>query len=185
MIWNNHYRQEGQHAFLSASKSTWLRYSPEKLKEAFLKANASELGTRMHAWAAEAIKLKIKQARSSRTICAYINDAIGFGMDPEVILFYSDNCFGTADTISFRNNFLRIHDLKTGEHEAKFEQLYVYTALFCLEYHQDPFKIQMELRIYQNDEVRVDVPDPSIIKDIMDKIVDYDALLNTYKSEMY
>lgn len=60
----------------------------------------------------------------------YVNDAISFRMVPEQILFYSENCFGTADTIVFRNGTLRIHDLKTGVVPAHMEQLEIYAALF-------------------------------------------------------
>ena len=49
-------------------------------------------------------------------------------MTPEQILYYSDNCFGTADAILFRNNFLRIHDLKTGKIPAHMEQLEIYAS---------------------------------------------------------
>ena len=164
MKWNNHYKLEGQHAILSASQSSWLRYDEAKLKDIYENLKAKELGTRIHAWAAE---------------------AIGYGMDPEVLLYYSDYCFGTADAISFRNNFLRIHDLKTGKHDAKFEQLRVYAALFCLEYGHDPKDIQMELRIYQNDEVRIDIPEPEIIVEIMKKIISLDNLLHKYSEEEY
>lgn len=51
-------------------------------------------------------------------------------MTPEQILYYSDRWFGTADSIAFDKNMLRIHDLKTGRRPAKMEQLMVYAALF-------------------------------------------------------
>ena len=66
-----------------------------------------------------AIRLKRKQPKIKETVCMHINDAIGFRMEPEVVLKYSLNCFGTADAICFRNKTLRIHDLKTGESPAK------------------------------------------------------------------
>ena len=92
-------------------------------------------------------------------------------MSPEVVLYYSDYFFGTADSICFRNNFLRIHDLKTGAHPAKMEQLEIYAALFCLEYKIKPSEINIELRIYQNDEILVHNPTAEDIVPIMDKIV--------------
>ena len=111
----------------------------------------------------------------------YINDAIGFKMDTEVVLFYSENFFGTADAICFKDNFLRIHDLKTGKTPVHMEQLMTYAALFCLEYKVKPAEIEMELRIYQNDEVIFHNPEPEEINDIIDKIVHLDNLIAKYK----
>ena len=122
-----HSELEGSHAPFSASQSSWLRYDDEKAISVFRKKKAKEIGTRLHAWAAETIDLGIKQPRSKKTICSYVNDAIGFKMSTEVVLFYSKYFFGTADAISFRNNMLRIHDLKTGE-AGHMEQLMVYAA---------------------------------------------------------
>ena len=155
MRFNNHSNLEGLHAPFGASKSSWLRYDDEKAIEIYKSLKAKEVGTRLHAWAAETIKLGIKQPRTNKTLSAYINDAIGFKMEPEVVLFYSEYFFGTADSICFRNNFLRIHDLKTGATPAKMEQLEIYAALFCLEYNIKPGEIEIELRLYQNDEVIV------------------------------
>ena len=102
-------------------------------------------------------------------------------MTPEQILYYSPNCFGTADSISFRKNFLRIHDLKTGVTPTHMEQVMIYAALFCLEYKVKPRDIEMELRIYQNDSVDIYNPEDSEIQDIMKKIVDFDKILNRVK----
>lgn len=132
---------------------------------------ASERGTRLHQFAAEAIKLKIRMPRNNVTLNAYINDAIGFRMDPEVILYYNEDCFGTADAISFEKGILRIHDLKTGVHPGSFEQLKIYCALFCLEYDQNPYNIEMIVRIYQNDEVLEMIVDPREVRGIMDTII--------------
>jgi len=154
-----------------------LRYSDDKATEVYINRKAAEMGTRLHDWAKQTIDLGIKQPRSKKTLYAYVNDAIGFKMDTEVVLFYSERFFGTADTISFRNNFLRIHDLKTGKHTATIEQLEVYAALFCLEYRVKPHEIDMELRIYQNDEVLYHNPDPEDIQAIMNHIVHLDKLL--------
>lgn len=177
MIFNNHYKLEGLHAPFGASKSSWLRYDDEKAIEYLQKIKAAEIGTRLHAWAAETIELGIKQPRSKQTLSAYVNDAIGFKMDTEVVLFYSENFFGTADAISFRNNTLRIHDLKTGSNPVKMEQLEIYAALFCLEYKIKPGEIKMELRIYQNDEVLIHNPTAEDILPIMDKIVHIDKII--------
>ena len=148
-----HSNLEGLHAPFGASKSSWLRYDDNKAISYFQNMKAKEIGTRLHAWAKETIDLGIKQPKSKKTIYSYINDAIGFKMSTEVVLYYSDFFFGTADAICFRNNKLRIHDLKTGTTPVHIEQLEIYAALFCLEYKIRPSDIEIELRIYQNDEI--------------------------------
>lgn len=111
----------------------------------------------------------------------YVNDAIGYKMVPEQLLYYSPNCFGTADTISFRQKFLRIHDLKSGEIKASMHQNEVYAALFCLEYRIDPNDIKMELRLYQSDEILVHEPFSDDIHQIMDKIIIFDKRIEKIK----
>ena len=179
MFFNNHTNLEGLHAPFGASKSSWLRYSDEKIVEVYNNLQAAEMGTRLHEWAKQTIDLGIKQSRSKKTIYSYVNDAIGFKMSTEVVLFYSKRFFGTADAISFRDNTLRIHDLKTGQRPVHIEQLEIYAALFCLEYKIKPNSIKIELRIYQSDEVLVHEPTPEEIFDIMDKIVHVDKLLES------
>lgn len=177
-----HSKLEGLHATFAASQSAWLRYDDNKAIEVYKNKKAKELGTRLHAWAKETIDLGIKQPRSNKTLCAYVNDAIGYKMSTEVVLYYSDYFFGTADAISFRDNFLRIHDLKTGN-SGHMEQLEVYAALFCLEYKIKPGEIKMELRLYKNDEVIVHNPTAEDILPIMDKIVHLNKMLEQYNSE--
>jgi hypothetical protein len=181
MNWNKHSRFEGAHAFLGASKYSWLNYDDEKFIEAYSNQQAIYRGTRLHALAAELISLGIPLKGSHQTLNMYVNDAIGYKMDPEVVLYYSDNFFGTADSISFRNGRLRIHDLKTGQTPAHMEQLMIYAALFCLEYHQKPGELQMELRIYQNNDIIICTPTAEDILPIMDKGVHYDKLINKLK----
>ena len=177
MQFNKHYNLEGQHAPFSPSQSSWLRYSDEQTVEFYENKKAADRGTRLHAWAKETIDLGIRQPRSKKTLYSYVNDAIGFDMSTEVVLYYSDRIFGTADSISFRKNpetgrmILRIHDLKTGKKDVRMEQLEVYAALFCLEYGYKPIDIDMELRIYQNDEVLYHIPEPESINKVMNKIV--------------
>lgn len=183
MQFNRHYNLEGLHAPFSASQSHWLRYDDDKVVETYLNKKAAQMGTRLHAWAKDTIDLGIKQPKSKKTIYAYVNDAIGFKMDTEVVLFYSERFFGTADAISFKNNLLRIHDLKTGKTPVHMEQLMVYAALFCLEYKVKPGTIEMELRIYQNDEVLVHNPTADEILPIMDKIVHLNKLLEKIDEE--
>lgn len=118
------------------------------------------------------------------TVQSYINDCIGFYMTPEQKLVHDPTYFfGTADCISFRNDELRIHDLKTGRVRAHMDQLLVYAAFFCLEYKIDPKKLKLiELRIYQNNEVAVDQPEPEEIMEIMNKIKkDYSTIINVFE----
>ena len=183
MNFNDHSKLSGLHATFSPSQSSWLRYNDEKAIEVYTNRRAAEMGTRLHAWAAETIKLRLKQPKSNKTICRYINDAISYNMTPEVVLLYSERFFGTADAISFRNNVLRIHDLKTGKQKADMEQLKVYAALFCLEYRKKPGDIEIELRIYQNDEVEGCKPEADEILPIMDKIVHLNKLFERLENE--
>jgi len=180
---NNHYNLEGQHAFLSASNYHWINYDEEKIEKTFLKFQAKQMGTRLHAFAEEAIKLGIKMSKSKTTLNLYINDAIGFKMKTEIVLYYSDNCFGTADAIIFKNNFLRIHDYKSGETPTSMKQLEVYVALFCLEYRINPNSISIELRIYQNDEIIIYDPPRENILYIMDKIKVFNDRIEKMKME--
>lgn len=184
MIFNQHSKLEGLHAPFSPSQPSWLRYDDQKALDVYANKKANEMGTILHAWVKSTIDLGIKQPRSNKTIYAYVNDAIGFKMSTEVVLFYSERFFGTADAISFRKEpkangkyVLRIHDLKTGKIPAKMEQLKVYAALFCLEYDIKPGDIDMELRIYQNDDILYDNPTAEDILPIMDTIVHLDKLL--------
>ena len=183
MNFNQHYKQRGLHATFSPSQCSWLRYDDEKALSVYVNKQASERGSRLHAWAKETIDLGIKQPKSKKTLYMYVNDAIGYKMDTEVVLYYSDRFFGTADAICFRKNFLRIHDLKTGENPAHMEQLEIYAALFCLEYRVKPGEIDMELRIYQNDEVIVHNPTAEDIAPIMDKIISLNKLLEKFDEE--
>ena len=178
MKWNDHSRLAGEHAFLGASKHSWLNYDKDKLLQVYLNEQAKQRGTRLHELAAEHIRLGIKMPKSKQTLCMYVNDAIGYRMTAEQVLYFSPNCFGTADAISFEKNFLRIHDLKTGSTPASIKQLDIYAALFCLEYDIKPGEIETELRIYQNDQVLISNPTADDILPIMDKIVIFDRLIN-------
>lgn len=176
MIFNQHSKLNGYHALFSPSQAHWLRYDDDKALEVYSNRKAAEMGSKLHEWAKTTIDLGIKQPRSKKTIYAYVNDAIGFKMSTEVVLFYSERFFGTADAICFRNGMLRIHDLKTGKNPASMEQLLVYAALFCLEYKVKPGEIDMELRLYQNDDILVCNPTAEDILPVMDKIIHLDKL---------
>lgn len=183
MIFNNHSTIEGLHAFLGASKYHWINYDESKLADSYSKFLAVQRGTILHDFACQCIRLGQKLPKTQKTLNMYVNDAISFKMTPEQILFYSDNCFGTADAISFRNNTLRIHDLKTGVIPAHMEQLEIYAALFCLEYKVKPVDIEIELRIYQNNEILYHTPAVEDIAPIMDKIITFDKIIRNIKEQ--
>ena len=183
MNFNKHSELEGLHAFLGASKYSWLNYDEDKLIDTYKNHLATMRGTELHDFASHCIRLGQKLPKSQKTLNLYVNDAIGFKMKPEQPLYFSPNCFGTADAISFRNNILRIHDLKTGKTPAKMDQLEIYAALFCLEYHIKPSNIDIELRIYQNDEVLIFQPTVEDIVPIMDKIITFDKIINKINEE--
>ena len=161
MNFMKHSNLEGQHAFLGASKYHWINYDEEKLTNTYYRFMATLKGTELHDFAARCIKLGQKLPKSHKTLNMYVNDAIGFKMTPEQILYY----------------------LKTGEIDAHMEQLMIYAALFCLEYKYRPSEIQMELRIYQNDDILVCNPTAEDIVPIMDKIITFDKVINKIKRE--
>ena len=181
MIFNTHSELYDRHAFLSPSNYHWLNYSDQKLEARYASVRAARRGTDLHALAHEAIRLNVKLSRANQALSTYVNDAIGYKMRCEQPLYYSDNCFGTPDTISFRRGKLRIHDLKTGITPASEHQLEVYAAIFCLEYMVDPFDIEIELRIYQRDDIRVFEPFPEAIVSIMEKIIYFDKQIEEMK----
>lgn len=183
MDFNRHSRLAGQHAFLSASKHHWLGYDEEKLVATYSRHLAAQRGTQLHELACRCIGLGVRLPKSNKALNMYVNDAIGFKMRTEQTLYYSDNCFGTADAICFRKNALRIHDLKTGETPASMKQLLVYAALFCLEYGAKPRDIETELRIYQSDEVAAYSPPPEETAAVMDKIILFDKRIEEIKAE--
>lgn len=186
MEWHNHFYDipEGSHAFLGASKYSWLNYNPEKLVQVYKNHLAVERGTRIHELAAEHIRLNITMpTRPKNTLNMYINDAISYQMRPEQHLYYSENCYGTADAICFNRNKLRIHDLKTGTTPASLHQLEIYASLFCLEYSIKPGDIKIELRIYQNNDILIGEPKAENILPIMDWIVQADKIINEIKEQ--
>ena len=189
MKWNNHSNFEGEHAFLGASSYHWLNYSEEKLIKNYKNRMATLRGTLLHSFASQCINLRQKLPRSTKSLNSFVNDAIGYNMKSEQILYYSDNCFGTTDAISFTKQrgsdrmILRIHDLKTGETPAHMEQLMIYAALFCLEYRIIPTDIDFELRLYQSNDILYFNPTAEDIVPIMDKIKTFDRIINQIKEE--
>jgi hypothetical protein len=183
MDFNRHTKLTGMHSFLSPSNYHWINYDEDKLDRVFLASQAARRGTELHALAHELIRLRVKLPEDNKTLSMYVNDAIGYRMTPEQILFYSENCYGTSDCISYTREKLRVHDLKTGVTDASVHQLEIYVALFCLEYGIKPSEIECELRLYQNNEVRVYVPQPMDIVLIMDKIMTFDKRIKYLRAE--
>lgn len=181
MDYNKHLGLNGKHALLSPSNYHWVNYNDQKLEARYISARAAARGTDLHELAHQAIKLGVKLSKADPTLSKYVNDAIGYKMEVEQPLYYSDNCFGHADTLSFRRGKLRIHDLKTGISPASVHQLEVYAAIFCLEYAVNPFEIEIELRIYQSGDVKIWEGDPEVISRIMDTIVDFDHKIEMMK----
>lgn len=211
MIFERRSELEGTHAFLSPSSYHWINYTEEKLVDRYLKSLAVQRGTELHEFASRAIELNVP-LKGRTTLSMFVNDAIGYKMSSEVPLFEDWLCYGTTDAISYRRNYLRIHDLKTGETEAHFEQLRVYAALFCLNYqrrvqelrregksdmdiarrfdlnekelHFDPKKMNgIELRIYQLGEIRTEMADPEEIEALMALIVSDVNVIKSVRSE--
>jgi hypothetical protein len=182
--YNQHSQIKDAHAFLSPSKPTWIDWDDDKLTRAYSSALAAQRGTDLHDLAHRCIRLKQRLPEDGKTLSLYVNDAIGFGLRSEQTLFYSVNCFGTADAIGFRANTLRVADYKSGVHPVKEKQLLVYAALFCLEYKKVPFDIKTELRVYQNNEVRVYDVNPVDLMHVMQSIITNDKRLQAIREEL-
>lgn len=183
MNFNSHSDLANRHAFLSPSNYHWINYTEDTLEARFVKAMAAKRGTELHDFAHKAIQLGVRLPEEKLTLNMYINDGIGFKMSVEQPLYYSRNCFGHADTICFRNGVLKISDYKSGVVPASEHQLEVYAALFCLEYVISPHEIDIELRIYQNDEILLYEPYPEVIVHLMDKIIHFDQIIEALREE--
>lgn len=134
-----------------------------------------------HAYAARSIRFGRKFPQSKKTLNAYINDAIDLHMIPEVGLYYSENCYGVADAIDFTNNFLRIHALRAKHERADMKQLFICDALFCLKHDIKPCDIQIENRIYQNDDIWIVNPTCEDIDPIISKIIEFNKIITELK----
>lgn len=185
MRFKEHSNLSGTHALLSPSTYHWVNYDDQKLDAKVFASFAARRGTELHELAQRMIRLGVKLPKTTETLNMYVNDAIGFRMTPEQTLYYSANCYGTADAIGFGRNKLRIHDLKTGINQCKVTQLEVYAALFCLEYGFKPIDIEMEFRLYQNDEAQVFEGDPLMVTNIMDRIIVFDRRIDQLRMEAY
>ena len=185
MRFNTHSKLSGSHAMLSPSSYHWVNYDDHKIDASIFASFSARRGTEMHELAQRAIRLGVRFPDTNETINRYVNDCIGFRMTTEQTLFYSNNCYGTTDAISFRVQKLRIFDLKTGITKCKVTQLEIYAALFCLEYGVNPLEIEMEFRIYQNDEVQIFEGDPIEVTRIMSQIVTFDKRIEELRTEAY
>ena len=178
MIWKSYSYLENTHAFLSPSKHYWLNYTPEKLVSTYENYKRVALGTQYHKLASELITLAVRLPNTVASFNSFVNDAIGFKMKSEVLLFYSENCYGTADAISFSDGILRIHDLKTGQAPGSMNQLLIYAGLFCLDYAIDSKEIrEIHLRIYQNEEVIEFSPTIEDVFDVVTKIDEAEKII--------
>lgn len=171
------------HAFLSPSKYHWINYDAPKLANSFRNYLGIQKGVKLHEIASELIKNKIPLKKSQETLNMFVNDAIKFRMESEKLLYYSENLYGTTDAISFTNNFLRIHDLKTGKTAAHMEQLRIYAALYCMIRNLDPNAIKIELRIYQSNEIFIEEPPGELISEIIEKMIWADKLIAQIREE--
>lgn len=183
MNWKDYSGLESTHAFLSPSKYHWLNYDDEKLASAYTNFQRTIMGTKYHALAQQLIAMAVRLPNNGSTFNSYVNDAIGFKMTPEVVLYYSPFCYGTADCISFYDDILRIHDLKTGVSPGSMNQLLIYAALFCLDYKIEKQNIQsIHLRIYQNEEVVSFEPTLDGVFSVVNRIVEANRILETMDS---
>ena len=205
MIWKDYSYLKGTHAFCGGSKYSWRNYDIEKLLQAKANSYAVTIGTLLHEYACDNIRCHYRVQKGDKrgvhrfltvenkipdtavdidrlfpNLMNYINDAIGFRMDPEVILYYSPDFHGTADAISWKDDILRISDLKTGVTPPAFEQLENYAAFFCLDYRIKPSDIKkIEFRIYFNGDILYAEPDPTLLTPIIDQIIEFNkALMN-------
>lgn len=206
MQWNDHHQLEGKHAFLGASNFHWTNWNDETFENRYYGQFSTVIGTAIHALAHDCIVSRTKLTKHDahliditlyhayvpkdaydpnlilNNLIPFVNDALGFHMSSEILLYYNAYCFGTCDTISFdeKNKLLRIHDLKTGTTPTHMEQLLIYAALFCLEYHKNPHQFNTELRIYQNFDILIANPTPEEIDHYMDLIQNRSKLIMSY-----
>lgn len=209
MNWNDHSDLKGRHALYSPSSCDYIGHKddcPEDMYKRRKSFYAAAMGTALHEYAEDRIRYKLRLAKSSKNdvllhllksdiprdvididfiyenYMNYVNDAIGYRMDPEIALYYSDAFFGHADSICFTNDkgkkVLRIHDYKSGVLPARMKQLKQYAALFFLEYKVNPSDVDIILRLYQVDNEVEEIADVNEIREIMDIIIDKTKMYN-------
>ena len=165
MNWKDYSHIRSSHAFLSPSNYHWLNYTEDKLLLTYSNKKNISRGTKLHSIAADLIRFSLRMPNTVSSFNSFVNDAIGFKMQPEQLLFYTVHCYGTADAISYHDGVLRVHDLKTGMTPGSMNQLLIYAALFCLDYAVEPKEIH--LRIYQNGELTIFNPSYPDIMEII------------------
>lgn len=179
MVFNRHRELEGRHAILSPSKYYWIGYSDEKLTEWLQHYKAMSEGVETHDFARRCIERGVKLSKRKKTLNMYVNDAISYGLTPEQVLYYTPNCFGTADAIGVTDDDLYIFDLKTGETRADMRQLEIYAGLFSLEYPREWSNIgHVYLRIYQSNNIREVEEAKEEIDAVAARIVEANAILD-------
>lgn len=187
MLWNNHRKEipKGVHAFLSPSTYSWYNYDDEKLIKTYINKLAAAKGTEYHALACKLIQMRERLPNIQRTFNLYVNDVIEYRLSPEVELYYSKYCYGTADAIGIIDNCLYVFDLKTGRTKVSFKQLLIYVALFFLEYkHYKPDKMNdIILRIYQSNDYTEYHPEIDEIIPMMEKIKHFSRVLETVEDK--
>lgn len=181
MMFNHHEELRGKHATLSPSKYYWVDYTPERLREYFGRLHAVEEGIDTHDFARRCIERGVKLPKRKKTLNMYVNDSINLGLTPEQVLYYSSDCFGTADAIGFQDGVLYIFDLKTGTSSADMRQLLIYAALFCMEYPREWSAVsEVVLRIYQNKTFREERPTKEKVVDVAKRICEANIMLTEY-----
>ena len=213
MNWNTHSNLVGKHALFSPSGYHWLNYDmegeefPDLVFKKYKAQYATIIGSVLHEYAEKRIKYRLRMYKTEKNNVMmylldsgvpmsvidldsmydnrmhYVNDAIGFQMEPEIVLYYSENCFGTTDAIYYRNKELRIHDYKSGLVPAHMEQPLIYAGLFCLEYGIKTIDISTHLRIYQFNEIVEDNPEPDKIQEVTERIITLDKIVSKWKAE--
>lgn len=188
MEWNDHWRLEGRHATLSPSGYHWLNYDADKMRRVTWNNYSKEDGTKMHELASNMILYNIMPEDNENALNQFVIDALTMFKEPmssEILLYYSDECFGTADAIYYdkEKKHLQVHDLKTGVSKPSFKQLWIYCALFCLEYDKKPEKMTFECRLYQLGAMDIDAPGPKDIRNIMNQIVSMSNVIEGVRHE--
>lgn len=212
MRWHDHSDIEGKHAFLSPSKKSWLNYDIDKLEAAYVNSWATTIGTVLHSFAEIRIKRRKRLTKSCRdtldqfmyengipvklidvdkyfdNLSLFVNESIGFRMEPEVGLKISDDCFGHTDAISFdeRDRILRISDYKSGMTEPSMDQLLIYAALFFIEYKKELnlelSNFRTELRLYFQEQVLYFEPDEQTMAHVVDTVLCQNKAVQTIKN---
>lgn len=208
MKWKEYSLPEGSHALFGGSNYHWINYTHDDFINKYRSSIAAKIGTAIHDSAKTLIDGRIKISENDwnlvryileengfprnidcvpilENLIQYVNDAISYGMDTEILLYFSENFFGTADAICFneKTKFLRIHDLKTGLNPGHMEQLLIYMALFCLSYKYKPYDITAELRIYQRGEILYFKPELEDVVPIVDQILTGNKLITELRAE--